>query len=86
MDLSFSAHPSAPRELYGVKELSRLLRPRSVAVIGASATPGSFGYRTLQNTTFGYTGKVYPINPKHGEILGRACYPTIESLPEMPDP
>ena len=77
--------PSAPRELYGAKELSRLLRPRSVAVIGASATPGSFGYRTLQNTAFGYTGKVYPINPKHGEILGRACYPTIENLPEVPD-
>jgi acyl-CoA synthetase (NDP forming) len=78
-------HAFAPRELYGAKELSRLLRPRSIAVIGASATPGSFGYRTLQNTAFGYTGKVYAINPKHDEILGRACYPTIESLPEVPD-
>jgi predicted CoA-binding protein len=78
-------HAVAPRELYGAKELSRLVRPRSIAVIGASATPGSFGYRTLQNTAFGYTGNVYPINPKHGEILGRACYPTIESLPEVPD-
>ena len=73
------------RDLYGTKELMRLLRPRSVAVIGASATPGSFGYRTLQNTAFGYTGNVYPINPKHREILGRACYQTIESLPEVPD-
>lgn len=78
-------HSPAPRELYGTKELSRLLRPRSVAVVGASATPGSFGYRTLQNTAFGYTGNVYPINPKHRKILGRACYPTIESLPEVPD-
>lgn len=47
--------PTARRELYGAKELSRLLRPRSVAVIGASATPGSFGHRTLQNTAFGAT-------------------------------
>ncbi len=80
-----SVNCAPPRELYGAKELSRLIRPRSIAVIGASATPGSFGYRTLQNTAFGYTGKVYPINPKHSEILGRACYPTIESLPEVPD-
>ena len=83
---SADLHAYARRELYGAKELSRLVRPRSIAVIGASATPGSFGYRTLQNTAFGYTGKVYAINPKHrGEILGRACYPTIESLPEVPD-
>lgn len=76
---------SGPRALYGQKELARLIRPRSIAVIGASATPGSFGYRTLQNTAFGYTGNVYAVNPKHREILGRACYPTIESLPEVPD-
>ncbi len=75
----------APRELYGTKELSRLIRPRSIAVVGASATPGSFGYRTLQNTAFGYTGKVYPINPRHDSILDRTCYPSIESLPEAPD-
>jgi len=85
LDNGPSVQVSARRELYGAKELSRLLRPRSVAVIGASATPGSFGYRTLQNTAFGYTGDVYPINPKHREILGRACYPTIESLPQVPD-
>ncbi|MPZ46347.1 MAG: hypothetical protein GEV05_23750 [Betaproteobacteria bacterium] len=75
----------AARELYGAEELSRLLRPRSVAIVGASATPGAFGYRTLQNTSFGYTGSAYPINPRHREILGRACYPTIDSLPEVPD-
>jgi acyl-CoA synthetase (NDP forming) len=78
---------SAPgrRELYGAKELSRLIRPRSVAVVGASATPGSFGYRTLENTKFGYTGAVFPINPKHTEILGRPCYPDLDSLPQVPD-
>lgn len=73
------------RELYGTEALQRLIRPRSVAVIGASNTPGTFGYRTVQNCSFGYSGKVFPINPKHAEILGHACYPDIDSLPEVPD-
>jgi acyl-CoA synthetase (NDP forming) len=73
------------RELYGTQALQRLIRPRSVAVIGASNTPSTFGYRTVQNCSFGYTGKVFPINPKHAEILGHACYPDIDSLPEVPD-
>lgn len=73
------------RPLYGAKELQRLIRPKSVAVIGASNTPGGFGYRTVQNCSFGYTGKVFPINPRHAEILGHACYPDIDSLPEVPD-
>ena len=73
------------RPLYTAKEMQRLIRPRSVAVIGASNTPGTFGYRTVQNCSFGFTGKVYPINPRHAAILGHACYPDIESLPEVPD-
>jgi len=54
-------------------------------VVGASSTPGSFGCRTLENTAFGYTGKVYAINPRHDEILGRPCFPTLQSLPQVPD-
>ena len=73
------------RPLYTAKQMQRLIRPRSVAVIGASNTPGTFGYRTVQNCSFGFSGKVYPINPRHAEILGHACYPDIESLPEVPD-
>jgi acyl-CoA synthetase (NDP forming) len=75
----------APRALYGTSELSRLIRPRSVAVVGASNTPGAFGYRTVQNCSFGYSGKVFPINPRHAEILGHTCYSDLESLPEVPD-
>ena len=73
------------RRLYTAQQMQRLIRPRSVAVIGASNTPGTFGYRTVQNCSFGFTGKVYPINPRHAEILGHACYADIESLPETPD-
>ena len=73
------------RPPYGKAELSRLIRPQSVAIIGASATPGSFGYRSLENTAFGYVGRVYPVNPKHAEIAGRKCYATIEDIGETPD-
>ena len=73
------------RSLYGRSELARLCSPRSIAIVGASATPGSFGYRTVENTQLGFTGRVYPINPKHEQILGHRCYASIESLPEVPD-
>lgn len=54
-------------------------------MVGASSTPGSFGYRTLENTAFGYAGKVYGVNPRSKEILGRPCYPTLKSIPEVLD-
>ncbi len=79
----FEALPS--RGLYGKKELTRLINPRSIAIIGASATPGSFGYRSVENTGFGYEGEVYPVNPKHVEILGHKCYSDIAHVPETPD-
>ncbi len=75
----------ARRGLYSAADLERLIHPGSIAIIGASATPESFGYRSIANTGFGYAGRVYPINPKHENILGRKCYPGIEDLPEVPD-
>lgn len=77
-----AAHtPLESRALYGRNELSRLICPETIAIIGASATPGSFGYRSIENTRFGYSGKVYPVNPKHSEILGLKCYGSIEDVP-----
>lgn len=71
-------------QLFGRKELERLVNPASVAVIGASESPGSFGARTMENlASFG--GKLFPINPKRPEIFGHKAYPTIEALPEAPD-
>ena len=62
--------------------LNKMLRPKSVAVIGASATPGKIGYTVIDNLIKGgYTGKVYPINPSTPEILGLKAYPTIEEVP-----
>lgn len=63
-----------------------LLDPASVAVIGASAQPGKVGHDILKNLlTQGYAGKVYPVNPKGGEILGATAYPSVKDLPETPE-
>src|SRR3990172_7913415 len=85
MDTPTTLQAQKPRELYSRQDLTRLINPGSIAIIGASATSGSFGYRTVENTGFGYSGKVYPINPKHAEILGHKCYASIEDLPATPD-
>ncbi len=73
------------RALYGKAELTRLINPASVAVIGASPTPGSFGLNTLRQIEGGYKGGVYPINPKYPTILNHACYPSLKDTPTIPD-
>lgn len=66
--------------------LDALLRPRSIAIIGASAREGSFGLRLLNAITSGrYRGAVYPINPRYEEIAGHRCYPGLKALPEPAD-
>lgn len=71
-------------ELFGRKELGRLMNPASVAVIGASESAGSFGARTMENLAT-FSGKLLPINPKRDSIFGHKAYPTIEDLPIVPD-
>jgi len=61
-----------------VAELERFFKPRSVAVIGASATPSKIGFEVLRSLSqYEYKGKVYPITPREGEILGLKCYSSI---------
>ncbi len=62
-------------------ELNALLKPKSIAVIGASATPGKIGYTVLENLQkSGYKGPVYPINPSASDILGMKCYASISDI------
>ncbi len=62
--------------------LEHFFNPSSVAVVGASQKPGKIGYDILNNIVrYGYTGAVYPINPKAREILGRRAYPDLVSVP-----
>ncbi|MGE0874572.1 MAG: acetate--CoA ligase family protein [Burkholderiales bacterium] len=74
----------APRALYGHAQLARLVAPRSIAVVGASARARAFGLRTLENLAH-YRGSVYPVNSRYEEIAGRRCYPSLAALPEAPD-
>ncbi len=58
-----------------------LFEPRGIAVIGASQTPGKIGYKVVENiVTGGYREKVYPINPKGGEMLGLSVYKQIADV------
>ncbi|MFA6533826.1 MAG: acetate--CoA ligase family protein [Patescibacteria group bacterium] len=55
--------------------LDKLFSPRSVAVIGASRDKQKLGHQVLANILkYGYRGKVYPVNPAAGKILGLKCY------------
>ncbi len=66
--------------------LDAILRPRSLAVIGASSRAESLSGRLLGNLlAAGYTGKVYPINPKAAAVGPLACYPNLGALPGPPD-
>ena len=60
--------------------------PKSVALVGASATPGKIGNSVLDALgKQDYKGKVYPINRKQKEILGIKCYPSLEDIQDKVD-
>lgn len=67
-------------------DIGRLLRPRSIAIVGASATPGALGASVLGNLERnGFAGDIHLINPKRSEIAGRACLASVDQLPEGVD-
>ncbi len=67
-------------------DLSRLLRPRSIAVLGATDRPASYGAQALLNLdAVDFEGPVWGVNPKRDEVLGRPCVPTLGDLPEPVD-
>ena len=66
--------------------IERLIRPRSVAIIGASADPEKTSGRPVSFLQkHGFAGEIYPVNPKAGRIGELVCYPDIASLPAVPD-
>ncbi len=66
--------------------LEALLRPKSIAVIGASVTPGRAGYFMMRNLLAGgFSGPVLPVTPKYKAVSGVLAWPTIDSLPFAPD-
>jgi acyl-CoA synthetase (NDP forming) len=64
------------------RDLSPLLNPTAIAVVGASERHGTPGRVILENLRhLCYRGGVYPVNPNYKEILGWPCYPDLKSLP-----
>jgi acetyltransferase len=75
------------RRLHGMSAstLDPLLKPRSVAVVGASDR-GNVGGRIYRNmVASGFKGPIWPVNPNYQTVGGRTCYPDISALPETPD-
>jgi acyl-CoA synthetase (NDP forming) len=76
--------PTQRTTVYRHGDLRRLLHPKSVAVVGASARAGSFGERVLLNQQ-NYAGRTYAVNARYQMIGDAACYPSVAALPEVPD-
>jgi len=66
--------------------IARLLRPRSVAVVGASRRPGTVGNGLVANLKgYGFHGPIYPVNPRATEIAGLRCFPSLPAIGEPVD-
>jgi acetyl-CoA synthetase len=67
-------------------DLSKLLSPSSIAVVGASDRAGSYAAQALENLeTIGFSGEVWGVNPNRREVMGRPCFPTVADLPTAAD-
>ncbi|WP_029009060.1 acetate--CoA ligase family protein [Azospirillum halopraeferens] len=72
------------RPLASAECLRRLFAPTSIAIVGASARPGSFGARTAENLAH-FTGHLHLVNPRYDHIGDRPCHRSLADLPEAPD-
>ncbi|MBC5767673.1 acetate--CoA ligase family protein [Ramlibacter albus] len=82
--------PKAPRyrpdEKDVVASMNRIMKPKAVAVIGASDQAGKIGNSVMKNLiNGGYKGKIFPITPKGGEIMGLTAYKSVKDVPEEID-
>jgi acetate---CoA ligase (ADP-forming) len=67
-------------------DLERFFSPKSVALIGASQDLITISGQPLSHlVNHGYSGKLYPVNPRYAEILGHKCYQALADVPETPD-
>jgi acyl-CoA synthetase (NDP forming) len=66
--------------------IGHLFHPTNVVLVGASDRPGHWSQRVYDNLKrFGFSGKVFPVNPNRNDIWGTPCYPKLDVLPETPD-
>ncbi|OXM69068.1 acetate--CoA ligase family protein [Amycolatopsis vastitatis] len=88
VDVRILVDPDAAKEPHRFTQeeilasMNRIMKPASVAVIGASAEAGKIGNSVMKNlVNGGYAGEIHPINPKAAEILDRKAYASITDVP-----
>ncbi len=82
--VDFEPKPPRPRPNHDdiVRQMNRIMKPKSVAVIGASAETGKIGNSVMKNLiNGGYKGEIYPIHPKADEIMGKKVYKSVKDVP-----
>jgi acetyl coenzyme A synthetase (ADP forming)-like protein len=82
--VDFDPKPPRPRPNHDdiVRQMNRIMKPKSVAVIGASAETGKIGNSVMKNLiNGGYKGEIYPIHPKADEIMGKKVYKSVKDVP-----
>src|SRR5258705_1249571 len=86
VDFDYKPRP-APRPTEEiVTAMNRIMQPKGVAVIGASAEDGKIGNSVMKNLiNGGYKGEIYPIHPKAAEILGYKAYKSVKDVPGVID-
>ncbi len=74
--------PYRPSQEEIVTAMTRIMKPRAVAVVGASDADGKIGNSVMKNLiNGGYAGEIYPINPKADEVLGKKAYKSVLDIP-----
>ena len=82
--LNFNPPPARyrPDQKLIVEQMNRIMRPKAVAVIGASAETGKIGNSVMKNLiNGGFTGEIYPIHPSADSIMGKRAYRSVKDVP-----
>src|SRR6187397_1069412 len=82
--VNFSPAPARfrPKHEDIVRDMNRIMKPKAVAVIGASSEAGKIGNSVMKNLiNGGYKGQIYPINPSADEIMGLKAYKSVKDVP-----
>ena len=84
--MSTGSSSKANRVRFSIADLTHLLEPKSVAVIGASDQPGNLGGRAVQLLRkFKFPGPIWPVNPRRATVAELPCYPSVSELPGRAD-
>ncbi|CEG08422.1 succinyl-CoA synthetase subunit alpha [Afipia felis] len=82
VDFNYKPKPAPRPDSEIVTAMNRIMMPKSVAVIGASAEDGKIGNSVMKNLiNGGYKGNIYPVHPKAADILGHKAYKSVKDIP-----